>query len=190
VPGLDERSPVIHKRAAPRYAKAVFALAKERHQTELVGPELAELAAMFESDREVRGFFARSWIPAATRRMVAREIAQRSGLSKLTVDFLALVGGRRKVDHLGTIADAYRKLLDEDLGRVCARVRTAIPLTDDERRVLSAKLGKVLGARQVVLTEVVDPAMLGGVIAESGSVVLDGSLEGQLERMRRRLASG
>ena len=47
----------------------------------------------------------------------------------------------------------------------------------------------MLGGRQVVLKEVVDRTMLGGFIVESGNMVLDGSLEGQLVRMRRRLAS-
>jgi F0F1-type ATP synthase delta subunit len=56
--------------------------------------------------------------------------------------------------------------------------------------MLSGKLAQALGDRQVVLEEVVDRAMLGGFIVESGSVVLDGSLEGQLERMRHRLVSG
>ncbi len=56
--------------------------------------------------------------------------------------------------------------------------------------MLSAKLVQALGGREVVLKEVVDRAMLGGFIVERGSVVLDGSLGGQLERMRRRLASG
>lgn len=55
--------------------------------------------------------------------------------------------------------------------------------------MLSAQLGKALGSRQVVLEEIVDPAMLGGFIVDSDSVVLDGSLEGQLDRIRRRLAS-
>ena len=88
------------------------------------------------------------------------------------------------------MAEEYQKLLDEDLGRVRARIRTALLLTDDERRTLSAKPGQALGDRQVVLEEVVDPMMLGGFLVESGSVVLDGSLEGQLDRMRHRLACG
>ena len=99
-------------------------------------------------------------------------------------------GRARPPDHLEAIAKKYWKLLDEDLGRVRAHIRTAVPLTDEERGLLSAKLGQALGGRQVVLTEVVDRAMLGGFIVESGSAVVDGSLEGQLERMRRRLASG
>jgi F-type H+-transporting ATPase subunit delta len=180
---------VKRRRAAAPYAKALFALAKERAQTELIGRELGEAAATFESVAELRDFFARPWIPATAKRTVATEVAQRSGLSKLTTDFLALVGERGRTDHLRVIAEKYQKLLDEDLGRIRAHVRTAVPLTDEERGVLSAKLGKALGSRQVVLEEIVDRSMLGGFIVESGSVVLDASLEGQLDRMRRRLAS-
>ena len=178
------------RRAAAPYAKALFALAKERNPTELVGRELGDVAAAFESDRELRDFFARPWIPATGKRAVATEVAQRSGLSKLTSDFLALVAARGRVDQLQAIAQKYQALVDKDLGRVRARVRAPVPLTDDERRTLSVKLAQVLGDQQVMLEEVVDRAMLGGFIVESGSVMLDGSLEGQLDRMRHRLASG
>ena len=178
------------RRAAAPYAKALFALAKERNQTELIGRELDDVAATFESDLDLRDFFARPWIPATAKRTVAAEVAHGSGLSKLASDFLALVAGRGRADHLEVIAEKYQRLLDEDLGCVRAHVRTAVPLSDEERGLLSAKLGQVLGGRQAVLTEVVDRAMLGGFVVESGSIVVDGSLEGQLERMRRRLASG
>jgi F0F1-type ATP synthase delta subunit len=55
--------------------------------------------------------------------------------------------------------------------------------------MLAAKLGQILGGREVLLTEAVDRTRLGGFIMESGSFLLDGSLDGQLERLRRRLAS-
>ena len=65
------------RRAAAPSAKAPFALAKERNQTELVGRELGDVAATFESDLDLRDFFARPWIRARARRTVAAEIAQR-----------------------------------------------------------------------------------------------------------------
>ena len=105
------------------------------------------------------------------KRTVATEVAQKSGLSKLTSDFAALVAGRGRTDHIEVIAEKYRRLLDEDLGRVRARVRTAVPLTDEERRTLSTKIGHVRRSRQVVLEEVVDPTMLGGLVVESAGVV-------------------
>jgi len=178
------------RRAAGPYAKALFALAKERDQTELVGRELGDMAGTFDSDPGLRDFLARPWIAPAVKRAVAMDIARRSGLSKLSGDFLALVAARGRGDHLAAIVETYRALVDEDLGRLRARVRTAIPLTDDERGMLTAKLLHALGGRQAVLEEVVDPAMLGGFTVESGSILLDGSLEGQLERLRRRLATG
>jgi F-type H+-transporting ATPase subunit delta len=148
------------------------------------------VAATFASDLDLRDFFARPWIPGTAKRTAATAIAQRSGLSKLTGDFFALVAGRGRGDHLAVIAEKYHKLLDDDLRRVRARVRTAVPLTDEARDMLSAKLEQALGGRQMLLEEIADREMLGGFIVESGSVVLDGSLEGQLERMRRHLASG
>ena len=68
-----------------------------------------------------------------------------------------------------------------------AQVRTAVPLTVEARGMLFAKLERALGARQVLLEEVVDTTMLGGFIVTSGSGVVDGGLEGELERIRRRL---
>ena len=133
------------RRAATPYAKALFELARERAEAELVGRELGNAAAIFDV-AELRDFFARPWIPPAVKRAVAAEIAQRSKFSKLTADFLALVAGGGRTDHVKVIAEKYDKRLDEDLGRVRARVRTAVPLTDKEREMLSAKLGKVLGA--------------------------------------------
>ena len=179
-----------HPRAAAPYAKALFALAKERNQAELVGHELSEVAVTFEREGDLRDVFARPWIPATGKRTLAAEVAQRLGLSKLTSDFFALVVARGRGGHLSAMAEKYHKLLDEDLGRVRTRIRTAISLTEDQRRTLSAKLGQALGGQQVVLEEVVDSTMLGGFLVESGSVVLDGSLEGQLDRMRHRLTDG
>jgi F-type H+-transporting ATPase subunit delta len=118
---------------------------------------------------------------------VATEVARRSGLSKLVGDFVSLLAERGRTDHLEAIAEKYQALMDEDLHRVRARVRSAVALTDEERGLLAATLERALGSQQVLLEEIVDGTMLGGVIVESGGVVLDGSLQGQLERIRRRL---
>jgi F0F1-type ATP synthase delta subunit len=56
--------------------------------------------------------------------------------------------------------------------------------------MLAARLQRALGGNEVILEEAVDRSLLGGFIAESGSYVVDGSLEGQLDRMRQRLEKG
>ena len=173
--------------AARSYAKALFALAKERGRTETVDRELETVVATVTGDAELRTVLIRPWISADAKRKLAAEIATRLSVSPLMRDFLALVASRGRADQLGAILSAFREAMDRDLGRARARVRTAIALTGDERAALQAKLARALGSQHVVLEESVDSSLLGGFVAESGSVIIDGSLEGQLARIRRRL---
>lgn len=175
---------------AKSYAKALFELARERNQADQVQAELERAAAVVTSDGEVTDVLGRPWISPEVRRRVADEIGQRLELSKLGRDFLTLVASHGRADHLAAIAHAYRDMLDAAQGRVRARVRTALPLTDADRAALSGRLRRALGGKQVLIEEVVDTNLLGGFVAEIGSLVVDGSLDGQLARMRERLVKG
>ncbi len=173
--------------AARSYARALFALARERNQAEEIGRELAGVVEQLEREPSVTTLFGRPGA-AAAKRGAAVEIARRMEVSRLMSDFLVLVATQGRGDQFAAIAAAYRDLLDADLGRVRARVRTAVPLTDAARAALSARLAGALGGKQVVVEEVVDTALLGGFIAEIGSLIVDGSLDGQLHKMKERLA--
>ena len=116
-------------------------------------------------------------------------LAKQAGCGKLVQDFVALVAARGRLDHLAAIAAAYRDLTDADLGQVRAQVTTAVALTDAEKTQLSSHLQAELG-RRIILEESVDTNLLGGFVARVGSLILDGSLDGQLARMRERLVRG
>ena len=176
--------------AARSYAKALHDLARERGQAEPVGVELAQAVELVRGDAALAHFFARPGVSAAAKRGTADEIAQRLGVGKLVRDFLGLVAARGRAEILPEIGDAYRALVDADLNRVRARVRTTVPLTDAERTALASRLGAALGGKTVALDEVVDGNLLGGFVAEIGSLIVDGSLDGQLARLRERLARG
>ena len=176
--------------ATRRYAKALFSLAKEQDRAEAVGRQLETVIRVFDGNAELIEFLSRPWSGAAAKRNAAAAIASKLDVSTLMRDFVGLLAARGRVDRLREIGAAYGDLLDADLGRVRARVRTAVPLTDGERTTLAARLGRALGGKQVSLDEVVDKNLLGGFIAEVGSLVLDGSLDGRLARMRERLARG
>ena len=176
--------------AVKPYARALHDLAKERGQTEAVGKDLDALAATMADDGELRDFFARPWVPTSAKRTAAMEIASRLEVSPLVRDFVGLVARGGRAQHLDAIAVAFRDMVDADLGRVRARVRTAVPLTDPERDALRARLGRVMGGKQVLVDEHVDQTLLGGFVAEIGSYIVDGSLDGQLARIGERLARG
>ena len=174
---------------AKSYAKAIFELARERNQADPIEAELQRLAALVAGDGELAAVLSRPWITPAARRRIAAELAQRLELSPLGRDFLALVAAQGRADHLGAIAEAYRALLDAEHGRVRAHVRAAVALTENDRAALAGRLGRALG-KQIVIDETVDKTLLGGFVAEIGSLVVDGSLDGQLARLRERLARG
>jgi F-type H+-transporting ATPase subunit delta len=175
---------------ARSYAKAIFELARERQQADAVQAELERIAALVTGEDEVSAVLSRPWVTGPVKQRIAAEIARGLELSKLAADFLGLVAAQGRADHLGAIAEAYRTLLDAERGRVRARVRTAVPLTEADRQALTARLGQALGGKQVVIDEVVDRSLLGGFVAEIGSLNVDGSLDGQLARLRERLARG
>jgi F-type H+-transporting ATPase subunit delta len=169
---------------AKSYAKAIFELARERNQADQVEAELNRAAALMGEDGELAAVLGRPWIT------LAEELGQRLELSRLGRDVVALVASHGRADHLGAIAVAYRDMLDAAQGRVRARVRTAVALTDGDRTALAARLSRALDGKHVVIDEVMDTNLLGGFVAEIGSLIVDGSLDGQLARMRQRLARG
>jgi F-type H+-transporting ATPase subunit delta len=182
---------------AKSYAKAIFELAQERNQAEQLEAELAQVAAVVTEDAELAGVLSRPWITPASKRQVAEEIGRRLELSKLGRDVLALVAAHGRADHLGAIAAAYRTLLDAAQHRVRARVRTAVALTDSDRGALATRLSQALAGSSdggapatIVMDELTDDTLLGGFVAEIGSRIVDGSLDGQLARLRQRLARG
>lgn len=177
------------ERTARRYAKALYDVAREAGAAEAIGQEMEQVVAVCADDAAARGVLTRPWIKPADRRAVAGAIARKVGARKLVQDFAGLVAERGRADHLPEIVAAYQTLVDTELGRARAQVRTAVALTDGEKRELSGKLERALGKR-IILEEQVDATLLGGFIAQVGSLIFDGSLDGQLARMRQRLARG
>jgi F-type H+-transporting ATPase subunit delta len=95
-------------------------------------------------------------------------------------------------DRLGaleSIVRAYEALVDERLGRVKAEVTTAVALDGEQQEGLRQRLEQVAGKR-VYLEVQQDPKIMGGLVAQIGSQVYDGSLKMQLARLRERLSQG
>jgi F-type H+-transporting ATPase subunit delta len=181
---------VTSNRAARSYAKALHDLARAAGRAEDVARELASVVDVVRSDAALTQLFSRPGVSAAAKRGTADEIAQRLGVSKLVRDFVGLVAGHGRAGMLPAIGEAYQTLVDADANRARARVRTAVALNEQEKATLASRLGVALGGKQVILEEVVDKDLLGGFIAEVGSLVMDGSLDGQLARLKERLARG
>jgi F-type H+-transporting ATPase subunit delta len=174
---------------ARRYAKALHAAAAEAGVGEAAGRELAALLDVLNENHQAVDVLARPWIKPADRRAAALTLAKQAGCGTLVQSFVALVAERGRLDHLAAIVAAYRDMEDAAVGRVRAQITTAVALTDAEKTQLARHLQAELG-KQIILEESVDTNLLGGFVARVGSLILDGSLDGQLARMRERLVRG
>ncbi|MBI3455361.1 MAG: ATP synthase F1 subunit delta [Candidatus Rokubacteria bacterium] len=172
---------------ARRYAKALWALAREEARLEPVARELATFDRLLADEAMLRDALLPPWVKAATKRAIVTTVAERLQFSPLTRNFLALVAQRRRLALLPDILVAYQALVDEAAGRVRARVRSAAPLGEAERAAIRGRLGRRLG-KVVLLETAVDPALVGGFVAEVGSRLLDASIAGELRALREHMS--
>ena len=180
---------MIHASVSRRYARALFSLAQEEGQHERVGEELEAVGETLRSSPEARTMVENPGYTQAHRHALVDLLAQRMQLSPPMLSFLRLLVDRHRLAEIHGIARAYGEMLDEKVGRVRATVTSARPLGEDElprvREVFAAAT-----RRTIVLEPRTDPKIVGGLIAQVGPRVFDGSIKTQLERLRRELKSG
>lgn len=179
----------LHEATTRRYAKALHEAAREAGAVEPVLTELETLARTVAGDPEVNDVLVRPWMKPEDRRGIAVTLAQKLETSPLVRNFMGLLAQRGRIAYLRDIVAAYRALVDEDLGQARAQVRAPVPLTDEEKQRIGARLQQAVGKR-IILEEEQDTTLLGGFVAQVGSLILDASLNHQLERLRARLAGG
>jgi len=175
--------------AARRYAKALFAIAREEGAVETVGAELGVLAELLDQNRELRDALFRPLFPVAERRAVLRAVAEQLGSSDTLKRFYSFLIDQRRLVDFPTIRAEYERLAAEAEGRTEARIRSAKPLDAATEQRLVAALSQRTGRRVDVSVEV-DPELIGGIVAQVGDLIFDGSLRTQLEQLRTNLTKG
>jgi F-type H+-transporting ATPase subunit delta len=171
--------------AAKRYARAIFELAREEGQVDVWAERLAQVRAAF-SVPEAQQILDNPTI-SVEGRQEAITLVLGDRADRETVNLARLLVESGRVDQVGAIAEQYALLEDEAAGRVRASATTAVELTEAERRRLAAALSSRLG-KEVTLTTRVVPAILGGLVVQTGDRLIDASLATRLQQLRRRLA--
>ena len=172
-------------RVAKRYARALLELA-DKGLEEKWGIELERLAAMADS-QELAERLSSPELSEPLRQEAMAKIAERMDLSFPLRSFAVVVARHGRIRELGAMAEAYRDLVDEMLGRERATLTFAIQPSDDEIKRVVAGLEAIAG-KKIIPTVKIDAALIGGVTAELGGKIYDGSLASRLDEARRRLA--
>ena len=171
-----------------RYARALADLAaRPGVDLETLRRELDAFTAALAESEDLRTALESPAVTPPRKRAVISRMAALLPISDLVRRFLLVVVDHRRVALLREIGEAFEAVIDNRLGVVRADVLSARELTAQQREQLLAGLGKLTG-RQVRARFAVDEKLIGGVVARIGSTVYDGSVHGQLQALRHRLA--
>jgi F-type H+-transporting ATPase subunit delta len=170
---------------ARRYARALLGLVPP-DEVDGVGQQLQALALALSVSAALRNVMFNPTFPREQKRRTLLGVARAFNASPMVQNLTNLLLDRNRVDQIPAIASIYRDLSDERSGRARARVITAQPLPRDVEGRLAQALSRTI-KREVAMQTEVDPQVLGGVQAQVGSLLFDGSLKTKLETLRREL---
>ena len=173
--------------SARRYASAAFTVA------EPTGDFDAWLATLDEASRilqvpSARTIFLSPTVPPPQKAAALERLIPKA--TPVMRNFLRILIDRDRLAEVPGIAEALRELVNQRRGIITAEVTTAVPLDAELERVVAARLAAHLGRdpQRVTIRAHVDPTIIGGVVARVGDQVIDDSVRGRLERLRRTLA--
>jgi F-type H+-transporting ATPase subunit delta len=171
---------------ARRYARALFDLATERSTVERWADGLVALQRAVDSSVELGDVLENPVYTKDQRRSVVAKLVAALRLPEEPAHLLYLLADRNRLSHLRAIVETFSQLADAKLGRVRARLTSAVPLDAGAAQRIADRLSEATRAHVLIDSEV-DPALLGGVVAQVGSLTFDGSVRTQLESLRRQL---
>ena len=168
------------------YAEALLNVAVKQHKADAMLEQLDSLVHdVFRSQPLLESYLSSRAIQRAEKERTLRAaFEQRADATFL--DFLQVLNRHDRLDLLRAVWRAYRDLNDIRARHLRVKVRSAVPLADDQRNTLRAELHDYFGL-EPLLDEKVDPDLLGGMIVQIGDRVLDGSVRTKLEQLRKQL---
>ena len=171
---------------ARKYARALLEIGQQKGNYEALGSELQQFNDLLKREKELKTTLLSVAYPMVQRQAIARTIGQSLGFSEKTIDFIALLIDRERMDHFSEIVNSYEDLCDRACNRLRASLISAVRLSpqlvEEVTNQLQASTGK-----DVILSVEEDTSLIGGAMAKIGHVVYDGSLKTQLLRVKRNL---
>jgi F-type H+-transporting ATPase subunit delta len=172
-------------RVARRYARAAFDLAVSSGQEEEWLRDLKTMESIL-TQPELASLLENPAVPFGEKReVIERALA---GFDPLRRNFAYVLVEHGRASTISDVVAEFQKDLNAHQGIAVAEVTTAVPLDEAESRAVARRLEQLVGKR-IILEKKVDPSILGGVIARIGDRLVDGSIAGQLESLRRELTS-
>ena len=170
---------------ARAFADAVF---DGHHDPDKTLREAQAVAELVAGSKDLREVWETPSITAEQKRAVLDAIVARQGISRTVRNFVAVLIDHRRIHFLGPIVKQFELELNQRLGFIEAEITSARELNQADRSALEARMEKLTG-KKVKARYTRDESILGGAVVKIGSTIYDGSVNGQLERIKQALSS-
>lgn len=167
------------------YARALFEVARAEGTLDEVEDELFRFARSYESSDSLRNALTDEHIPAEKRQAIVEDLLG-GKTTTTTIQLVSMVVGSGRSRDIPAIVDSLVARASSAKQLDVAEVRTAVELTDDQRARLKAALENATG-RSINLKTIVDPSVVGGVVATIGDTVIDDTVRTRIEQLKSRL---
>jgi F-type H+-transporting ATPase subunit delta len=167
------------------YARALFEIARAEGTIDEVEDELFRFARSYESSDALRNALTDEMIPAGKRQAIVEDLLGGKATAT-TTQLVSMVVGSGRGRDLPAIIDKLVERASSSKNLEVAEVRTAVALTDDQQARLKAALANATG-KAVNLKVIIDPSVVGGIVATVGDSVIDGSVRTRVDQLKSRL---
>ena len=172
---------------AGRYAQALFALSEETGTTDKTAADLAAFALLGASSADLQRFIKSPVFSAEEQVRALGTILDKAGITGIAANFLKLVAAKRRLFAISDMIRDFTLLNDAKKGVARAQVTAAEPLKPEHTLALRSALIDMSGGGDVKMAVKIDPSIIGGLIVQLGSRMVDSSLKTKLNSIRARM---
>jgi F-type H+-transporting ATPase subunit delta len=154
-----------------------------------IGAQLQQHQALLHANSQLQKVLEHPGIDVQVKTSIVTTLLERTQPAPLLRNFLLLLVAKDRMQQLDAICMHYERMANEELHLIVAHVTTAVEMDARQRQIVAGKIAAAT-QKEVVLEARVDPSILGGLVVRVNNVIMDGSLRGQLARMRKALIGG
>jgi F-type H+-transporting ATPase subunit delta len=181
-----ETSGGIRASLAGRYASALFDLARDERQIEVVSASLETLKGALAESRDLNAVISSPLIGRAEAGKAIAATAATLQLDRTTANFVGVIARNGRLRQLPEVIRLFGRLAAEHRGETTAEVISARPLDDDQIAALRTRLGERAG-NSINIDARVDPSILGGIVVRLGSQMIDASIRTKLNTLAQAM---
>lgn len=170
---------------ANRYALALYKAANEQGVVEAIQQELVELKKAFETNREIEEILQTPRLSNAKKKDIMGLLLD--GAHQLVKNAVFVLLDKKRIDEIKNFVDEYISIANDAAGIADATVYSTYPLTDSEKANISVNFAQMIGKQSLRIDNIIDKSLIGGIRVQIGNQIIDSSLSGKLNRLKKDL---